>query len=305
VTSPDTPLPVTVIAGYLGSGKTTLVNHLLRHANGVRLAILVNEFGELAIDEDLIEAEGDDIISIAGGCVCCSFGSDLTAALMDMAKLTPPPDHILIESSGVAIPGSIVASLSLLSGFSADGIVVMADCETIQAHASDKYMGDTITRQLDDADIVVLNKADLVDDAGFARTRDWLAVNYGQARVVRASHGIVPPETVLESFLGRSHSAGPHHEAANLDMLTLRPTGSVDVDALARALAEDQAGIIRAKGFARSLSGEKTLIQVVGRRWSVSTTSEDHADGIVCLGFKGELHHRELQDLLAGLTGAQ
>ncbi len=304
MTSANAPLPVTVIGGYLGSGKTTLVNHLLRHADGVRLAILVNEFGELAIDEDLIEAEGDDIISIAGGCVCCSFGSDLTAALMDMAKLVPRPDHILIESSGVAIPGAIVASLGLMSGFSADGIVVLADCETVQAHARDEYMGDTITRQLADADIIVLNKADLVDGADFARTREWLAADYGQARVVRASHGIVPPETVLESFLGRSHSAGPHHEAANLDMHTLRPKGPVDVGALAKALAEDQAGIIRAKGFARSLSGEKTLIQVVGRRWTISATSEDHADGIVCLGFKGALHHHQLQDLLAGLTGA-
>ena len=98
-------LPVTVIGGYLGAGKTTLVNHLLRHAEGRRLAVLVNEFGELPIDADLIEAEGDDLISISGGCVCCSFGSDLTAALLRLAALEPRPDHVVIEASGVAIPG--------------------------------------------------------------------------------------------------------------------------------------------------------------------------------------------------------
>ena len=83
-----TRLPVSVIGGYLGAGKTTLVNHLLRHANGRRLAVLVNEFGDLPIDADLIEAEEDGLISISGGCVCCSFGNDLIAALGDLAKMT-------------------------------------------------------------------------------------------------------------------------------------------------------------------------------------------------------------------------
>jgi len=96
-------LPITTIAGYLGAGKTTLVNHMLRNANGLRLAVLVNEFGELPIDEDLIEAEGDDIISIAGGCVCCSYGNDLTLALLDMLEMQPRPDHVIIEASGVAM----------------------------------------------------------------------------------------------------------------------------------------------------------------------------------------------------------
>jgi len=109
-------LPVTVIGGYLGAGKTTLINHLLRTANGMRLAVLVNEFGALSIDEDLIEAEQDDIISIAGGCICCSFGDDLSAALMDICAFKPPPDHILIEASGVAVPAAIDTSLTVLPG---------------------------------------------------------------------------------------------------------------------------------------------------------------------------------------------
>ena len=90
-------LPVTVVGGYLGAGKTTLVNYLLRNANGLRLAVLVNEFGELAIDKDLIEAEDDGLISISGGCVCCSFGGDLIAALRGLSQMKPQPQHILIE----------------------------------------------------------------------------------------------------------------------------------------------------------------------------------------------------------------
>ncbi|MEC8387162.1 MAG: GTP-binding protein, partial [Pseudomonadota bacterium] len=91
--STPSPIPATVIGGYLGAGKTTLVNHLLRTANGLRLAVLVNEFGALPIDDDLIIAREDNLISLAGGCVCCSFGSDLMAALMDLSQLSPPPER--------------------------------------------------------------------------------------------------------------------------------------------------------------------------------------------------------------------
>ena len=115
-------VPVTVIGGYLGAGKTTLINHLLRTANGVRLAVLVNEFGALSIDEDLMEAEDGNIISIPGGCICCSFGDDLSAALMDICAFKPPPDHILIEASGVAIPAVIDNSLTVLAGGAAQTV---------------------------------------------------------------------------------------------------------------------------------------------------------------------------------------
>ncbi|MBL8673866.1 MAG: GTP-binding protein, partial [Rhodospirillales bacterium] len=92
-------LPVTVIGGYLGAGKTTLVNHLLRHAGGRRIAVMVNDFGALAVDADLIEAERGDVLDIAGGCVCCSYGSDLMAALMELPRRRPDLDHVALEAS--------------------------------------------------------------------------------------------------------------------------------------------------------------------------------------------------------------
>jgi len=299
VTSPDLPLPVTVIGGYLGAGKTTLVNHLLRHADGRRLAILVNEFGELAIDEDLIEAEDDDIISIAGGCVCCSFGSDLTAALMQMADMQPRPDHIVIESSGVAIPAAIVASVGLLTGFSADGIIVLADAETVRRNADDIYMGDTIMRQFADADIVLLNKTDLVDPDVLAQTHAWLKATAPQAQIVDCVNGVVAPDLVLGSFLARAHTPGPHHEAAHLAMLTLRPKAPLDVEKLAQALADPAMGLVRAKGFATGPDGQKKLVQVVSKRWQVTDAGADFADGIVCLGFKPVINQTALQALIA------
>ena len=291
-------IPVTVVGGYLGAGKTTLVNHLLRNANGLRLAVLVNEFGELAIDEDLIEAQDDDVISIAGGCVCCSFGSDLTAALGDMAAMDPPPDHVLIESSGVAIPSSIVSSLVFMPAFRSDGIVILTDAETVKKSARDKYMGDTVTRQIADADIVLLNKVDLVSGEALDATRMWLQVQNCDVRIVESTQSVVPPEVVLDSFVGRARAGGAHFEAAHLDMLTLTPEGAVDAESLAKALADEDAGLVRAKGFVTRADGRKALIQVVGRRYDVTDASHDKADGIVCLGFKDVMSRETLEALV-------
>jgi G3E family GTPase len=291
------PLPVTIIGGYLGSGKTSMVNHLLRNANGLRLAVLVNEFGELAIDEDLIEAEDDDLISIAGGCVCCSFGSDLTGALMEMAKLVPQPDHVLIESSGVAIPSAIAGSVSLLEGFCTDGIAIVADVETVQSSAGDKYMGDTVLRQIADANIIVLNKTDLVSEAHLWETKQWLGLQNVGARLVESTHSIVPPAVILDSFLVQKSLAALHFEASNLEMMTINFEEPVDVEELAKNLADDDLGLIRAKGFVTSLTGEKALIQVVGRRWNTSLAPNNKLSGIVCLGFKGVMSKQDIANI--------
>ncbi|MGH1576579.1 CobW family GTP-binding protein [Planktotalea sp.] len=282
-------LPVTVIGGYLGAGKTTLVNHLLRNANGLRLAVLVNEFGELAIDEDLIEAEGDDIISIAGGCVCCSFGSDLTGAMMDLAKLDPPPDHLIIESSGVAIPSAIVGTVSLLPTFRVDGIVILADAETLRTSANDKYMGDTVLRQISDANIVVLNKTDLVDEETALETTRWLERQNSDVRIIEAIQGAVPLEVLFDSFVVAAVASTKHYETGNLKMSTLEIKEPIDVEALAKKLVRKSSGLIRAKGFAMNLDGELSLIQVVGNRWEVSLAKTSDNIGIVCLGMEGEV----------------
>jgi G3E family GTPase len=153
-------IPIILISGYLGAGKTTLINNLLRHSNGKRLAVLVNEFGELAIDEDLIEAENDKLISISGGCICCSFGDDLTGALSDLANFVPKPDYILIESSGVALPNQIVANVGLLNNFFITCVVCIVDCSTILQKLRDGYVSDLISNQIKSSNLVILNKTD-------------------------------------------------------------------------------------------------------------------------------------------------
>lgn len=285
------PLPVTVIGGYLGSGKTTLVNHLLRHANGLRLAVLVNEFGTLAIDEDLIEAKDDDIISIAGGCVCCSFGSDLSGALLDMAALDPPPDHLIIESSGVAIPSAIVGAVSLLDGLRVDGVVILADAENILAHARSKYMSDTVLRQIEDANFIVLNKTDLVSESRLAEITDWLRKQNPDLQIVPAEYGGVAPQVVLGSFPVEPKTGQPFHHTGDLATETLIPEYPANVEALARKLIAQDNGLIRAKGFATTPTGQKMLLQIVGNRWEISEASGDPEDGIVCLRYQTPAAH--------------
>jgi G3E family GTPase len=173
-------VPAILIGGYLGAGKTTLVNHLLRHAGGRRLAVLVNDFGEVSIDADLIVGAADGVLSLAGGCVCCSFGSDLVGTLAEVLRREPAPDTVLIETSGVGIPSAVARAARLVPGLRLEATVVVADAPTVQARAADRYVGDTVRQQLDDADLLLLNQTDRVDAATLARLQAWWTAGHPQ-----------------------------------------------------------------------------------------------------------------------------
>lgn len=167
------PIPVTVVAGYLGSGKTTLLNQVLRQADGRRIAVLVNDFGEVGIDDELIAAADGDTITLTNGCVCCRIGSDLMTALWSVRDREVPPDRVVIEASGIADPAPI-AHHALTPGFDLDGVVVLLDAETVRRRERHPIVGRTIRRQLAGADVLVLNKIDLVSAAHSAiSTRGW------------------------------------------------------------------------------------------------------------------------------------
>ena len=230
-------LPVTVIGGYLGAGKTTLVNHLLRHADGLKLAVLVNDFGDLPIDADLIEAEDDRVLTITGGCLCCSFGNDLAGTLKDLEGGPAVIDHILIEASGVALPGAIAGSISLLAGFRLDGVVVLGDAETLKGRARDRFMGDTVLRQLDDADLILLNKTDLAPPAQLEATLAWLRRQVPKARIVTTERAASPLALVLGAHLedgGKRHADPKPHDADDQFVTFAFPVASpVDAERLA------------------------------------------------------------------------
>ncbi|MDU8911007.1 GTP-binding protein [Aestuariicoccus sp. MJ-SS9] len=289
-------LPVTVISGYLGAGKTTLINHLLRNANGLRLAVLVNEFGALAIDEDLIEAEEDGLMSISGGCVCCAFGGDMIGVLEDIRDSKPGFDHVLLEASGVALPGSIITTVGLVDGLRPDASVVLADAEQIQRNASNKYLSDTVLRQLEQADILLVTKTDLVGSERLVAVENWLKARASRAIVLCVAHGQIP----LEALVGGTPLAGRHGTAEGsksaFASTVLSPDRIIDAEDLARSLAE-AASITRAKGYVRTKEG-LALIHVVGERYEVEAAEGPHDVGVVCIGARALFDAELVQSLV-------
>lgn len=154
--------PVTVIAGYLGAGKTTLINACLQTRGERKIAVLVNDFGDINIDAALIESQTDTVLNLAGGCVCCSIGSDFMEALFELAALPDKFDHVLVESSGVALPRPIAQSITLSQSFEVAAIFVLADQGSIRQHLQDAYVGDLVRQQLQQADCILLTKSELV-----------------------------------------------------------------------------------------------------------------------------------------------
>ena len=304
---PPAPLQVTVVGGYLGAGKTTLVNSLLHQADGRRLAVMVNEFGDLPIDSSLIEAADDRIVSLAGGCICCSYGEDLVSGLAMLTELSPRPDHVLIEASGVAFPGAIAGTVGLLASFALDGTVVLADAETVRRLAADRYLGSTVRRQLAEADLILLNKCDLAADPDALQA--WLGEHAPGVRIVPTVQAEAPIDVVLGTrpdshvFAAGGQHAGhngdrPHGHAHDHDRdhdhdhtggyatATLDPPPSADPAALARALADPALNLLRAKGFVRRPDGAMAAVQVVGNRWAVADAAPDAPAGLVCIGLR-------------------
>jgi G3E family GTPase len=300
---------LTVIGGYLGAGKTTLLNHILRHNKGRRLAVIVNDFGSINIDADLIESQDEEVINLANGCICCTLVDGFAATLTNLLSLPSPPDHIVIEASGVADPYKL-GLYGHYPGYLQEGIIVLADAELVRQKASDKYVGDTVVRQLQGADLIVLNKIDLVTDEVLQSVVAWLRKLVPGARIIKATQGKVELALLLghEGFGG--YPAKPqrsipdpeeHHHDMEYDTWDFTSDQPIDGEAF-RAMVESlPEGVVRAKGilYLQEDPEQRYIFQLVGKRWSLKPgkawDDEQPTSKVVMIGISGSMDSEQFK----------
>ena len=305
-------IPVTVITGFLGAGKTTLLRHLVETAGGKRLALIVNEFGAVGVDVDLLRGcgipacEEADIVELANGCLCCTVADEFVPAMEALLNRAEPPDHIVIETSGLALPKPLLKAFGwpgVRGRVTVDGVVTVVDGPAVAAGRfaddpvavarqraedpgveHDNPLAEVYEDQLTCADLVVLNKADLLDAATLARVRAEIAAVLPRAvQVVPAQHGRLGAAVLLglgAAAEGDLEARPSHHDAEDgahehddFESFVV-PLGEIAAPealvARLRGVAEAH-DVLRIKGFV-AVAGKpmRLAIQGVGTRFSQS-----------------------------------
>ena len=267
----NSPVPILLVTGFLGAGKTTVVNQLLAHANGRRIAAVVNDFGAINIDAELIQGAAEGVISLANGCICCTLEGDLLRTLANLLRRDPRPDTIVIETSGVADPADIVRNLM-------DPVIFReAPLETVlcvvDAAAPADRLGDALFRsQLRAADIVALAKTDLADPDSLRHFRQTIAALKPAAVRVEADRGRLPTELLFPN--DPDHPPTPRETtrrspvADRFETFHWSTTTPVSLARLQRAIGRLSPKLARAKGFFETIEqpGGQTLFQLAGGR---------------------------------------
>jgi cobalamin biosynthesis protein CobW len=341
-------VPTTVITGFLGAGKTTLIRHLLQNAKGRRLALVINEFGDVGVDGELMKGCNDeacpeeDIVELANGCICCTVADDFLPTMQKLLDRADPPEHIIIETSGLALPKPLVKAFQwpdIRARATVDGVVALIDADAVAAGRfatdeaalaaaraadpsldHDSPLEELYEDQLACADLVVLNKTDLIDAVALAGVeRDIDGGTRAGVRVIRASHGAVDIGVLLGIGAGAEddvdarvshHDAEEDHDHDDFDSFVVAAGAIGDPAPLLAAIsaAIEAHDILRVKGFV-AVAGKpaRLLVQAVGpriqhhfdRAWK---PEEPRRTQLVVIGQKG-LDRAAIEAAISAATG--
>ena len=212
------------------------------------------DFGDVNIDESLIEARTDSVLSIAGGCVCCSYGNELIETLESMNSNEILPDHIVLEASGIALPSKIIQTISLMDFLSFYGTVLLTDASRLRSQLSDLYISDTISLQIEQHDLLVLNKTDLLKEDELLNCIDTLSKRFEIRKFLKTVNAqIEEKDLLLDFFPGEKDKSDKIKQEKKQEhgfiSSTIKPTGPINADALSKLLQDPVYNIERAKGF--------------------------------------------------------
>jgi len=263
------PVPILLVAGFLGAGKTTVVNHLLAHAQGRRIAAVVNDFGAINIDAELIGGASDGVVSLANGCICCTLEGDLLRTLATLLRRDPPPEYIVIETSGIADPADIVRNLMdpvIFREAPLETVLCVVDATLPLAKLDDALL----KSQLRAADIVALSKVDLVDEVARRSMRDAVRAVRPAAVVVDAINGDIPTALLFPADPDHvPREVSPRRPAEDrFETLTWTSDRPLSLPRLQQAIAQLAPKLARAKGLFETVEqpGRQMVFQLAGGR---------------------------------------
>ncbi len=270
-------LPLTVIGGYLGAGKTTLINRILSGDHGLRILVLVNDFGSINIDASLLVSEDQDTIELSNGCVCCTMGADLFLAVGDVLDRKPRPDHLIIEASGIADPAKIANVAQAEPDLRYAGIVTVVDGENYSALAKDPQIGPQVIEQVSVADILALSKTPISDTDVSAKAPQILMSADEADKILTLVREL--PETAIPS-------AGQTDQHPDYEQWSTVDTPPMDIQNLQSKLASRPTGVFRGKGLVPSPNGFWEF-HIVGSRVDIVPRKTADLTGVVFIGLKG------------------